>query len=72
LMKPLQFSLFNILGAVLWVLGVGSLGFFLGEVLWIKEHIQLVVWALILIPSILAIASAFQRNHAQGSNQIQP
>jgi membrane-associated protein len=68
LMKPLQFSMFNILGATLWVMGVGSLGFFLGEVEWIKTHIQVVVWALILIPSALAIVSALKGSKSTGES----
>ena len=68
LMQPLQFSMYNILGAILWVLGVGSLGYFLGEVEWIKAHIQIVVWALILVPSALAIASAIKGSRATSDN----
>ncbi len=54
-MNRLTFTSFNALGAVIWVVGVGLLGFLLGEIPWVKSHIQAVVLALIIVPGLLAI-----------------
>jgi membrane-associated protein len=67
LMNALHFSIFNLMGAVLWVTLVGMLGYFLGEVQWVKAHVQVVVWALILIPSALAIVSALKATESDRS-----
>lgn len=72
LMSPLKFSMFNVIGAILWVLGVGSLGYFLGEVQWIQQHVQVAVWALILLPSAVAIASARKTSAKHESNEVHP
>lgn len=54
-MHRLTFSAFNALGGFIWVLGVGALGYALGEIPWVKAHIQLLVLALIIGPGVLAI-----------------
>ena len=46
---------FNALGALSWVVGVGLLGYTLGEIPWVKSHVQALVLALIIVPGLLAI-----------------
>jgi membrane-associated protein len=40
---------------MVWVLGVGLLGYLLGEIPWVNAHVQAIVLALILVPGVLAI-----------------
>jgi membrane-associated protein len=54
-MNRLTFTSFNALGALIWVVGVGLLGYTLGEIPWVKSHVQALVLALIIVPGLLAI-----------------
>lgn len=55
-----RFTLFNMLGAVLWVLGVGTAGYFLGNLPWVRSRLELIIWGLILIPGAIAIYGAWR------------
>lgn len=44
-----KFALYNLLGAVLWVAGITFLGYILGENVWVKEHLEYIIIALILV-----------------------
>lgn len=55
------FSLFNVIGAVLWVIGVTLVGYFLGNIEIIKNNFEKVVFLIILI-SVLPVLIAFVRN----------
>ena len=40
---------------MLWVLGIVSAGYFFGNLLWVREHLETIIWALILIPGAVAL-----------------
>jgi len=44
-----KFVSFNIIGAFLWIASITSLGFVLGENVWIKEHLEWIIIGLILV-----------------------
>jgi membrane-associated protein len=44
-----KFFFYNVLGAILWISGLTTLGFLLGENAWIKEHLEWIIIALVLI-----------------------
>lgn len=44
-----KFSFYNILGAVIWVVSITSLGFVLGENAWVKDNLEYIIIALVLI-----------------------
>jgi len=48
-MEYKKFIFFNIIGAVLWVATITSLGFVLGENAWIKEHLEWIIIGLVFI-----------------------
>lgn len=54
LMHPVTFLSFNIIGAILWVLGLVSAGFFLGNMTVVKENFTLVIYGIIVV-SILPV-----------------
>ena len=59
-MNRRRFSIFNVLGAVLWVVGIGMAGYLFGHIGWVKAHFEKVIWAMILIPGLLALWGAWQ------------
>jgi membrane-associated protein len=54
------FTLFNVLGAVLWVVGVTLAGYWFGNLPWVKANLEFIIWGLILIPGLIAIAGALK------------
>ena len=59
LMHPPTFFLFNITGCVLWVGGLVSAGYFLGNLDWARQNFSLIVYGIIIIsvlPVVIEIA----------------
>jgi membrane-associated protein len=50
-----KFTVFNVGGALLWVLGIVTAGYFFGNLPWVRQHLDKIIWALIFIPGLLAI-----------------
>ena len=50
-----RFALFNVVGAVLWVVGLSGIGYLFGNTTWVKENFSLVALALIIIPGLPAV-----------------
>jgi membrane-associated protein len=55
-----KFTLFNVVGAVIWVIGLCSAGYFFGNFPWVKNNLEKIIWALILVPGLLAIFGAWR------------
>ena len=51
-MNRKKFILFNIIGAVLWISSLTTLGFALGENAWIKEQLEWIILGLVLITTL--------------------
>lgn len=49
LMCPRMFFLFNVTGCILWVGGLVSAGYFLGNQPWVRENFGIIVYAIIII-----------------------
>ncbi len=62
-----KFSLYNVLGALLWVVGLTWAGYLFGNLPWVQEHLSKIIWALIILPGLIAIAGAWhsRRTSAQ-------
>jgi len=50
-----RFSLYNVLGALLWVIGVTVAGYLFGNIPFIKQNLEKIIWAMIIIPGLIAI-----------------
>jgi membrane-associated protein len=55
-----RFSVYNVVGAVLWVVGIGMAGYLFGHIGWVKANFEKVIWAMILIPGLLALWGAWR------------
>lgn len=55
-----RFTLYNIAGAVLWVGGVTLAGYLFGNIPWVKEHLDKIIWAAIFIPGLIVIFGAWK------------
>ena len=55
-----KFSFFDVTGAVLWVGGVTLAGYLFGNIPWVKEHLDKIIWAAILLPGLLVMFGAWK------------
>ncbi|KPU89497.1 hypothetical protein APR50_34340 [Variovorax paradoxus] len=64
-MNRAKFSMFNVGGALLWVLGIATAGYFFGNLPLVREHLDKIIWALIFVPGLLAIFGAWRASRAE-------
>ncbi len=57
-----KFTTFNVVGAVIWVVGLTLAGYWFGNLPWVQDNLNIIIWALIIGPGVLAIAGAW-RSH---------
>jgi len=55
-----KFTFFDVTGAVLWVGGIVTAGYFFGNIPWVKANLEKIIWALILVPGCLAIYGSWK------------
>ncbi len=51
-----RFTLYDVSGALLWIVGLTVLGFLFGNLPWVKAHLQAIFLAIILVPGALGLA----------------
>ena len=59
-MSRAKFTFFNVIGALIWVLGICTAGYFFGNLAWVQEHLDKIIWALIIVPGLIAIFGAWR------------
>jgi len=55
-----KFTLFNVIGAVVWVGGIVTAGYVFGNIPWVKENLDKIIWAAIFIPGLLVLFGAWK------------
>jgi len=59
-MSRARFTLFDVTGGTLWVGGIVSAGYFFGNIAWVKEHLDKIIWSMILLPGLVILLSAWR------------
>ena len=59
-----KFTLYNVGGALLWVLSIVTAGYFFGNVPIVKQNLEKVIWAMILIPGLIVLYGAWKSRRA--------
>jgi membrane-associated protein len=59
-----RFTLYNIVGAAIWVCGVVTAGYVFGNIPWVKENLDKIIWGAILIPGLIVIFGAWKARRA--------
>ena len=65
-MSRAHFLLFDLVGGGLWVCGVVLAGYFFGNIPWVKDNLDKIIWAMILIPGVLALLGAWRSGRRHG------
>ncbi len=50
-----KFTFYDVSGALLWVGSITLAGYLFGNLPWVKQHLSHIIWAMILIPGVLAL-----------------
>ncbi|MFC0594449.1 DedA family protein [Ottowia pentelensis] len=63
-MSRARFTLFNVVGALIWVLGLVTAGYLFGNLPWVQANLSKIIWALILVPGLIALYGAWKAGRA--------
>jgi membrane-associated protein len=59
-MTRTKFTLYDVSGGGLWVVGVTMAGYLFGGIPWVKENLDKIIWAMILIPGVIVAIGALR------------
>ncbi len=63
-----RFTFFDVTGGTLWVVSLVGAGYLFGNIPWVKDNLSKIVWAMILIPGLVAIYGAWKARRSQLSS----
>ncbi len=66
-MTRTKFTVYNVGGAILWVGSIALAGYFFGNIPWVKQHLDKIIWAAILLPGLLVLFGAWRARRAAAS-----
>jgi len=59
-MSRSRFTLFDVTGGALWVVGIITIGYFFGNFPFVKENLDKIIWAMILIPGLVIMLGVWK------------
>ncbi len=59
-MSRSKFTFYNVTGALIWVLGICTAGYFFGNLPWVQANLEKIIWGLILVPGLIAIYGSWK------------
>jgi len=59
-----KFTLHNVVGAVIWVVGLTLVGYLFGNLPIVQTHLSKIIWALIIVPGLIAVFGAWRARRA--------
>jgi membrane-associated protein len=63
-MNRARFTSYNVIGALIWVIGLTLAGYLFGNLPLVQQHLSKIIWALILVPGLIAIFGAWKARRA--------
>ncbi len=55
-----KFTFYDVTGGVLWVAGIITAGYFFGSIPFVKQNLDKIIWAMILIPGLVILFGAWR------------
>jgi len=59
-MTRAKFTFYDVTGGALWVGGIITIGYFFGNIPFVKAHLDKIIWAMILLPGLLVLFGAWK------------
>jgi len=63
-----KFTLFDVTGGALWVGGIVTIGYFFGNIPWVKTHLDKIIWAMIFGPGLLVLLGSWRARQRTDAN----
>jgi len=64
-MTRAKFTAYNVIGALIWVIGLVGAGYLFGNLPWVQANLSKIIWALIIIPGLIALFGAWKARRQQ-------
>ena len=55
-----RFTAYDIGGGALWVVGLITVGYFFGNIPWVKANLEKIIWGMILLPGLVIVVGAIR------------
>jgi membrane-associated protein len=62
-----KFTAYNVIGALIWVLGITLAGYWFGNLEWVQKNLSKIIWAMIIIPGLIAIYGGWKARKKEAS-----
>jgi membrane-associated protein len=59
-----KFTSYNVIGALIWVVGLTLAGYLFGNLPWVQANLSKIIWALIIIPGLIALYGGWKARRA--------
>jgi membrane-associated protein len=63
-MNRTSFTIYNVVGAVIWVVGITLAGYAFGSLPWVQANLSKIIWGLILVPGLIALVGGWRARRA--------
>jgi len=67
-----KFTFYDVTGGALWVGGIVTVGYFFGNIPWVQQHLDKIIWAMIFVPGLLVLLGAWKGRRAAAAAARQP
>jgi membrane-associated protein len=59
-MPRARFTFFDVTGGILWVVGVTACGYFFGNIPFVKNNLEKIIWGMLLLPALLVFLGGWR------------
>ncbi|MDP3833462.1 MAG: DedA family protein [Hydrogenophaga sp.] len=69
-MTRTKFTAYNVVGALIWVVGLTAAGYWFGNLPWVQQNLSKIIWAMILIPGLIALYGGWKASREARRNPV--
>ncbi len=69
-MTRTKFTAYNVIGALIWVVGLVGAGYFFGNLPWVQTNLSKIIWAMIIIPGLIALYGGWKASREAKRNAM--
>ncbi len=68
-----KFTMYDVTGGGLWVCGLITAGYLFGNIAWVQQHLDKIIWAMIIVPGLITMFGAWRgkRNADKAASNAQ-
>jgi membrane-associated protein len=69
-MTRAKFTAYNVIGALIWVVGLTAAGYWFGNLPWVQDNLSKIIWAMIIIPGLIALYGGWKASREAKRNSV--